>query len=71
MIARMDGEQHPTRIAWRQARESTIEQLSEGFARDELSLDEFDKRVGQRLLRAPQPNYTDWSVTYRWLRAQS
>lgn len=43
----MDGEQHPARVALRQAREDTIEQLSGGFARDELSLDEFERRVDQ------------------------
>ncbi len=41
----MYGEQHPSRLALREARETTIDQLSESFARDELSLDEFEQRV--------------------------
>lgn len=41
----MYGEQHPARVALREARETTIEQLSESFAKDELSLDEFEARV--------------------------
>lgn len=43
----MYGEQHPSRVALREARETTIDQLSESFARDELSLDEFEQRVDQ------------------------
>ena len=43
----MYGEQHPSRVALRDARETTIEQLSDSFARDELSLDEFEQRVDQ------------------------
>lgn len=41
----LDGEQHPRAVALRQARHSAIERLSEGFARDELSLDELERRV--------------------------
>ncbi len=41
----MHGDQHPSRVALRAARETTIEQLSDGFARDELSLEEFESRV--------------------------
>jgi len=41
----MYGEQHPSRVALREAREATIEQLSESFARDELSLEEFESRL--------------------------
>jgi hypothetical protein len=41
----MQGDQHPAKVALREAREATIDQLSEGFARDELSLTEFEQRV--------------------------
>ena len=41
----MYGEQHPSRVMLREARETTIEQLSESFARDELSLEEFEERL--------------------------
>ena len=41
----MYGDQHPTRVLLREAREATIEQLSESFARDELSLEEFESRL--------------------------
>jgi len=43
----MQGEQHPARVQLREAREETIEQLSQSFARDELSLDEFEERVNR------------------------
>jgi hypothetical protein len=41
----MYGDQHPARVELREARETTIEQLSDSFARDELSLEEFESRV--------------------------
>jgi hypothetical protein len=41
----LDGEAHPQRLALRQAREAALERLSESFARDELSLDEFERRI--------------------------
>ncbi len=41
----MHGDEHPARVALRQARETTIEQLSDSFARDELSLEEFELRI--------------------------
>jgi hypothetical protein len=41
----LDGEEHPRRAAVRRAREQTLAQLSECFARDELSLDDFERRV--------------------------
>ena len=43
----MHGDQHPAKVALREARETTIEQLSESFARDELSLEEFERRIDQ------------------------
>ena len=43
----MQGEQHPARVQLREARDETIEQLSQSFARDELSLDEFEDRVNR------------------------
>lgn len=43
----MHGEEHPARVQLREARDETIEQLSQGFARDELSLDEFEERVNR------------------------
>jgi hypothetical protein len=41
----LDGEAHPRHLALRRARDAALERLSEGFARDELSLDEFERRV--------------------------
>jgi hypothetical protein len=41
----VDGEQHPSKVALRRAREQVLEQLSEGFAKDEIGLDEFERRV--------------------------
>lgn len=41
----LDGEGHPRHLALRKARDSALERLSESFARDELSLDEFERRV--------------------------
>lgn len=45
MLAAMDGNEHPARRALRAARDRTIEVLSEAFARDELGLDEFERRL--------------------------
>jgi hypothetical protein len=39
------GDQHPQKIALRTQRERVLERLSDGFARDELALDEFERRV--------------------------
>jgi hypothetical protein len=50
----MYGEQHPSRVALREAREATIEQLSESFARDELSLEEFESRLDRAYASAHQ-----------------
>jgi len=44
-LAPMYGDQHPSRVLLREARETTIDQLSESFARDELSLEEFELRL--------------------------
>src|SRR5690349_19912696 len=41
----LDGDQHPSLAQLRQTRDLTLERLSEGFARDELSLDDFESRV--------------------------
>lgn len=41
----MDGDQHPSRAALRAQRERVLERLSEGFVRDELGLEEFERRV--------------------------
>ena len=53
----MNGDQHPARVALRQAREATIEQLSGSFARDELSLDEFEKRVDRAYAASSTQEY--------------
>lgn len=41
----LDGDDHPRHLALRQRRDAALERLSEGFARDELSLDELERRV--------------------------
>lgn len=41
----LDGEAHPRHLALRRARDAALERLSESFARDELSLDEFERRI--------------------------
>jgi hypothetical protein len=41
----LDGEAHPRNVALREARDAALERLSESFARDELSLDEFERRI--------------------------
>lgn len=41
----LDGDDHPRTAALRLAREQTLAHLSESFARDELSLDDFERRV--------------------------
>jgi hypothetical protein len=41
----MRGERHPARLHITEARERTLEQLSEAFAQDELGLEEFEARV--------------------------
>lgn len=43
----MRGDQHPKHAALRAARERAIDQLSTGFARDELGLEEFDERLSR------------------------
>jgi hypothetical protein len=42
----MQGERHPALVALREAREAAIEHLSFAFAQDQLSLEEFERRVG-------------------------
>jgi hypothetical protein len=39
------GDQHPQKVALRAQRERVLERLSEGFARDEIGLDDFERRV--------------------------
>lgn len=41
----MEGDEHPSKVVLRGERERVLERLSEGFARDELGLDEFERRV--------------------------
>jgi hypothetical protein len=41
----MKGEQHPRNASLRAARERVVERLSEAFAKDELGLEEFERRV--------------------------
>jgi hypothetical protein len=41
----LDGDQHPSLAQLRQTRDLTLDRLSEGFARDELSLEDFESRV--------------------------
>jgi hypothetical protein len=41
----MRGDQHPMRLALREARELVIEHLSDAFAKDQLALEEFESRV--------------------------
>lgn len=41
----MYGDQHPQKVALRAQRERVLERLSEGFARDEIGLDDFERRV--------------------------
>jgi hypothetical protein len=41
----LDGEDHPRHLALRRARDAALERLSESFARDQLSLDEFERRI--------------------------
>ncbi len=65
----MYGEQHPSRVALREARETTIDQLSESFARDELSLDEFEQRV-DRAYAAANPEEVQALVSDLRVRPQ-
>lgn len=41
----MRGDQHPDKSALRNGRTQTIEQLTNGFTRDELGLEEFEQRL--------------------------
>jgi Cell wall-active antibiotics response 4TMS YvqF/Domain of unknown function (DUF1707) len=41
----MQGDAHPTKVAVRNRRDRTIAQLTESFARDELSLEAFETRI--------------------------
>ena len=41
----MRGDEHPKHAALRRVRAQTIEQLTNGFTRDELALDEFEQRL--------------------------
>jgi Domain of unknown function (DUF1707) len=41
----LDGDAHPEKLGLRRAREAALACLSESFARDELSLDDFERRV--------------------------
>ncbi|MEO6602173.1 MAG: LiaF domain-containing protein [Polyangiaceae bacterium] len=41
----MHGDEHPKRTALRQSRAQTIERLTNGFTRDELTLEEFEERL--------------------------
>ncbi len=50
----MYGEQHPARVALREARETVIGELSESFAHDELSLEEFEQRLDRAYAASPR-----------------
>jgi hypothetical protein len=51
----MNGEQHPTRVALRTARECVIDHLSDAFAKDEIGLEEFERRIDAAYrCRAPE-----------------
>ncbi len=41
----MQGDSHPSKLAVRDRRERVIAQLAESFARDELSVDDFEARI--------------------------
>ncbi len=41
----MQGDAHPSKLAVRDRRERVIAQLAESFARDELSVEEFEARI--------------------------
>jgi Cell wall-active antibiotics response 4TMS YvqF/Domain of unknown function (DUF1707) len=43
----MRGDEHPKRALLRTSRAQTIERLSNGFARDELGLEEFEERLNR------------------------
>lgn len=43
----MRGDEHPKRAALRAGRARTIEQLTNGFTRDELGLEEFEERLNR------------------------
>ena len=51
-VVRMQGEEHPAKRQVRQVRERTLEGLSIAFTRDELSLEQFEKRVDRAFLSA-------------------
>jgi len=51
----LDGEQHPRAVALREARDGVLTRLSEGFARDELSLDELERRVERAFAAGDEP----------------
>jgi hypothetical protein len=41
----LDGDDHPRKLGLRLARDAALARLSESFARDELSLEDFERRV--------------------------
>src|SRR5579863_1954667 len=41
----MQGDEHPTKVAVRDRRDRVIAQLTESFARDELSIEAFETRI--------------------------
>jgi hypothetical protein len=52
----MRGEEHPKHAALRSLRALTIEQLTNAFTRDELSLEEFEARLNQAYAAAASPD---------------
>jgi hypothetical protein len=55
----LDGEAHPRHAALRTTREQTLAHLSESFARDELSLDDFERRVDRAYACAVESELTE------------
>ncbi len=51
----MRGEEHPKRAALRASRAQTIERLTNGFARDELGLEEFEDRLNRAYAADAEP----------------
>jgi hypothetical protein len=52
----LDGDDHPLKVGLRRARDAALDRLSEGFAREELSLDEFERRVDAAYGASTEPD---------------
>jgi Cell wall-active antibiotics response 4TMS YvqF/Domain of unknown function (DUF1707) len=55
----MRGEEHPKHAALRSLRALTIEQLTNAFTRDELSLEDFEARLNQAYAAAAGPDLNE------------